>query len=104
MTDVSRYKDKPLLRLAELYALWAIDQLPPRDRASLEELAPKLKDLFGGDGTWQSAVAAAAQFPIDMPLRIRQLWQVDVERAKINTAKLDPQSFVEAFVDTNAPI
>ena len=104
MTDAFRYDGKPLLRLAEFYALWAIDALPEREREILNELAPKLQGLFGGDGSWQSAVAAAAQFPPDMPARITLLWREQVELAKQNDGSLVADTFVKAFVDANVPL
>ncbi len=104
MTDAFRYDGKPLLKLAEFYALWAIDELPKKDRETLEELAPKLQGLFGGDGSWQSAVAAAVQFSADIPSRISMLWQQEVERARQNGRSLAADTFVKAFVDANVPL
>jgi hypothetical protein len=100
MIDSSRYVGKPLRRLVELYALWAIGELRAADRANLESIASKLTELFGGDGTWQAAIASAAQLPTDAPLRLREMWKSLAQRI----GEVDPQTFAEAFVDENVPL
>ena len=96
-----RYAGKPLLRLLELYVLWSIDELPPSDSASLTAMAPKLKDIYGGDGTWQSAVAASIRLPPEMPSLIRENWRRNQSIAAANSVTLDAQKFAEMFVDSN---
>lgn len=101
MASNPRYDGKPLLRLLELYVLWAIDELPATERQTLERLAPKLQAIYGGDGEWYEAVAAAVHMPADMPIAIRDMWTRNLEIARVNGATLHPQMFAEMFVDEN---
>jgi hypothetical protein len=99
--DTNRYKGKPMLRLLELYVLWAIGELTSDDDARLEAMAPKLQQTLGGDGTWQGALASTMHFPATMPEAIRDLWERNSGIAKANGERLDSQRFAEMFVDAN---
>lgn len=101
MSSNPRYDGKPLLRLLELYVLMAIEELPPADRQTLESMAPKLLALYGGNGEWHEAIAAAIQMPSDMPAAIRDMWARNLEIARANGVTLHPQVFAEMFVDEN---
>ena len=103
-TKPTRYDGKPLLRLVELYVLWVIDELPASETQILSEIAPKLQSIFGGDGTWQAAVAEAAKFPASTHSLISELWRRHVHTVTVSSAPIDPQAFAEAFVDANVPI
>ena len=50
MIDGSRYDGQPLLRLLELYVLWAIGELPQAEQDRLNTMAPKLQSIYGGGG------------------------------------------------------
>jgi hypothetical protein len=69
-----RYDGQRLLRLAELYVLSAIDQLPSGRDENLTKMAPKLTELYGGDGTWQHAIARAMAFLPTLEENRRKLW------------------------------
>ena len=101
MSANPRYDGKPLLRLLELYVLMAIDELPQADRQTLERMAPKLRAMYGGDGEWHEAVAAALRMPADMPAAIRDMWTRNLEIARANGVTLPPQMFAQMFVDEN---
>lgn len=101
MASNPRYDGKPLLRLLELYVLWAIDELPPAERQTLERMAPKLCAIYGGKGEWYEAVAAAVHMSADMPVAIRDTWARNVKIARANGVTLHPQMFAEIFVDEN---
>ena len=47
----ARYDGNPMLRLLELYVLWAIDRLSRRNAEIMLELTPKLQKTFHCDGT-----------------------------------------------------
>jgi hypothetical protein len=96
-----RYDGKPLLRMLELYVLWSIGELTPKDEATLTAMAPKLRATFGGDGTWQNAIAASMKMPREMPELIRGNWDKNRSIAAGNKVTLAPQSFAEMFVDSN---
>ena len=100
-----RYDGKPLLRLLELYVLRALDQLPSVEEDALNHMAPKLQAVFGGNGQWHEAVAAAVHMPADMPQQIRDMWGKNLEIARTNNVPpLTPQKFAEMFVDENLVI
>jgi hypothetical protein len=99
--DTQRYEGKPLVRLLELYVLWATDTLSDEVEAKLYAMAPKLWETFGGDGSWQSAISTAMEFPPDMPGLIVENWKRNCAIAAANRAELLPQKFAETFVDAN---
>jgi len=90
-----------MLRLLEAYVLWSIDRLPPENEPGLNAMAPKLNQLFGGDGTWQSAIATTMELPVNMPDLIRERWTHNTGIAAKNDVRLSPQQFAEMFVDSN---
>ncbi len=101
MVSTSRYDSKPLLRLLELYVLRAIGELPSKERQTLEGMAPKLQAIYGGNGEWHEAIAAALHMPADMPTAIEGMWVRNLEVARSNGVTLHPQTFAEMVVDDN---
>jgi hypothetical protein len=98
----NRYETKPLLRLVELYVLHVLDELPATEQETLNKLAPKLQTVYGGNGAWHEAVAAAVHMPAEMPQFIRDMWEKNLEIARANNVPaLAPQKFAEMFVDEN---
>lgn len=71
---ISRYQDKPLLRILDSYVLDVIDQLCDDQRRGFEELRPTLARSLGLNGSWQEMVSAAMQLPESMPESIRRIW------------------------------
>ena len=96
-----RYKDKPLLRLLELYVLDAIGKLEEKDRALLEQMTPKLCETFGTKGTWKQAIAKGMEFPSHMPSLIAENWEKNLKLAKEQKLQLNPQEYAMQFVDNN---
>jgi hypothetical protein len=96
-----RYDGKPLLRLLELYVLWAIGELSISEARTLEAMTPKLQKTFGASGNWHDVVASAVQIPDDMQATIRRLWAENTQLAHKNRLELTPQRFAEMFVDEN---
>lgn len=101
MASNPRYDGKPLLRLLELYVLNAVGELSQSERQALERMAPKLKEIYGGNGEWQEAIAASVHMPPDMPIAIRNMWAKNLEIARSNGVTLAPQTFAEMVVDDN---
>lgn len=99
--EIDRYAGKPLLRLLELYVLWALGRLAQKDEVSLQAMAPKLTGLYGGDGSWQSALATVMHMPEHMPDLVREMWAKNQDIATANGVELLPQQFAEMFVDKN---
>jgi hypothetical protein len=100
--SASRYEGKPLLRLAEFYVLWSIGELEAADSTRLEAMAPKLAGLYGGDGSWHGAVAAALNFPPGLPEEIRTIWDNNRRSHRLLGRVLPPQAFAQAFIDNNS--
>jgi hypothetical protein len=99
-----RYRAKPLLRLMELYVLLAIGKLPEHEAQLLNEMAPKLQKLYGGDGTWHAAIEAAVRLGPQVQDEIRGMWQRNLALTREKQVELAPQTFAEMFVDANFPI
>jgi hypothetical protein len=98
----NRYEGKPLLRLVELYVLHLLDELPAAEQETMNKLAPKLQTVYGGNGAWHEAIAAAVHMPAEMPQFIRDMWEKNLEIARANNVPaLTPQKFAEMFVDEN---
>ena len=95
MTDSSRYDGKPLMRLLELYVLWAIGELSQAEQDILKRMAPKLQSMYGGGGEWHDAITAAMHMPAEMPAAIRDVWVRNLEIARTNGVTLPPQTFAE---------
>lgn len=97
-----RYKDKPLLRLLELYVLDAIGKLEEKDRALLEKMTPKLCETFGTKGTWKQAIEKAMEFPSHMPGLIAENWEKNLEKlTEEQKLQLNPEEYAMQFVDNN---
>jgi hypothetical protein len=96
-----RYAGKPLLAVLEAYVLWSIDELPLAKADGLNAMAPKLAELFGGNGTWQSAVETTMELPANMPQLIQERWRHNLGIAAQAGVELAPQQFAEMFVDAN---
>jgi len=101
MTSGSRYQGKPLLRLLECYVLFAIDQLPAKDTLLMEEMTPKLRQIYGMGGTWREIIEKVMELPPNMPEEIRNLWAKNTDIAQTKNIQLSPQQFAEMFVDQN---
>jgi hypothetical protein len=96
-----RYDGKPLLRLLELYVLWAIDELPPTAQSQLEEFTPHLRRTYKAEGDWHQIIAHVMHLPPNMPELIRGLWNKNTRIAQANGTTLSAQWFAETFVDKN---
>lgn len=101
MATDPRYDGKPLLRLLELYVLWAIGELSQESEDALNAMGPKLQSIYGGEGQWHDAIARAMHMPDGMPAAIRDMWARNLEIARANSVTLPPQKFAEMFVDEN---
>ncbi len=91
----------PLAGLLNRYVLWAIDELTTNEAKKLEAIAPKLTELWGGDGTWHGALAAAMSFPATMPAAIQERWRHNREIAAASGEALPPAVFARMFVAAN---
>lgn len=98
-----RHVGKPLLRLVELYVLWAIGELSQKEEDTLNAMAPKLQRLYGGGGQWHEAIERAVLMAADTSQQIQGMWTRNLEIARANGLKLTPQEFAEMIADSNFP-
>jgi hypothetical protein len=91
----------PLVRLLECYVLWAIGALHPADEAQLDELAPRLAELYDLDGNWHQIVAGVMNLPTNMRDIVVGHWERSRDLAQERGEMLAPQWFAETFVDAH---
>jgi hypothetical protein len=96
-----RYKDKPFLRLLECYILDAIGKLPDESRRKLENMSPKLAEIYGYSGVWTEIIEKVMHFPEDMKDRINEIWKRNILVAEGAGERLEPEYFAQHFVDKN---
>lgn len=98
---MSRYDGKPLLRLLECYVLAAIGRLDDKQSETLRRMEPKLASVYNRDGTWIEIIQSQMEFPESLPLNIREIWERNLEKARLNNLPISPEEFALAFVDQN---
>ncbi len=101
MSASNRYEGKPLLRLLECYVLRAIDELSAKDIALLEDMTPKLQQVYNSTGAWWEVIENVMELPSELPAAIREVWEKNMATAKDKELVLSPQHFAEMFVDQN---
>jgi len=99
-----RYDGRAFLRFLELYVLWAIEELDVEQANRVDQMTPKLQEVYKRGGNWQSIVAAEMEFPPAFPDTLKQLWEKNTEIASKNGVRLSPQQFAEMVVDENFPV
>jgi hypothetical protein len=104
MISDPRYDGKPLLRLLDVYVLWAIGKLPPDQENGLNRMAPKLQARFGGGGQWHEAVERAVGMEAEAAQDIRDMWARNQEVARAHGLTLTPEEFAMMVVDDNFPL
>jgi hypothetical protein len=96
-----RYQGKPLLRLLECFVLKAINELSAADAENLKRMEPKLAQLYGKQGSWDQIISSTMEFPDNMSILIREMWDRNQIIAQHQLTSLSPQQFAEMFVDQN---
>jgi hypothetical protein len=71
---MDRYAGRPFLRLLECFVLDAIGQLDDRQRDTLRQIEPKLRETYGREGTWARIIAGEMDFPEALSSEIRTVW------------------------------
>jgi hypothetical protein len=100
-TPNTRYQGKPLLRILECYVLDAIGLLEDSQRTTLEQMTPKLREIYKTPGSWKEIVEKIMELPPNMPAMIQDLWKKNTAKAQAHGQTLQPQAFAEMFVDAN---
>ena len=101
MTESDRYAARPFRRLIECFALDCIDALDPAQRAALEEMAPKLSEALGREGTWQEVVCAQMNWGEGIEAAVRDLWTRNSELARAEGIEMSPEEFAMLFAEAN---
>jgi hypothetical protein len=98
---MDRYAGRPFLRLLECFVLDAIGQLDDRQRDTLRQIEPKLRETYGREGTWARIIAGEMDFPEALSSEIRTVWGKNLAIARKQGLQVDPNEFAMAFVDQN---
>jgi hypothetical protein len=96
-----RYAGKPLLRLVDAFVLKSIGELDSATEAGLREMEPKLRQIYGCDGSWDDIVISVLHFGPDIRTSIHDLWLENQAIARRHQVTLTPMQFVEMFVEKN---
>ncbi|GLR12987.1 hypothetical protein GCM10007907_17770 [Chitinimonas prasina] len=100
---MDRYAEKPFLRLLECYVLNAIGKLEESQRMALQQMEPKLRDVYKIDGSWVDIVAEQMDFSSELNEQLRSIWNGYAEYVRRQGLEPDPSKFATQFVDENFP-
>lgn len=101
MSQDQRYAGNPMLRLVDAYVCWSIGELDDEQARLLDEMTPKLQDLYGLRGSWQEIVAAQMEYPDSLPEQLRNLWREQSRAAGERGEVLPMAVFVQQVVDSS---
>jgi hypothetical protein len=79
----------------------SIGELDSASEATLREMEPKLRQIYGCDGSWEEIVISVLYFDPDIRTSIHDLWLKNQAIAKQHQMTLTPMRFVEMFVEKN---
>ncbi|MCP3925714.1 MAG: hypothetical protein GY714_24360 [Desulfobacterales bacterium] len=96
-----RYQNKPLLKLLECYILFSIGEILKDEKIKMDEMTPKLRQLYNLEGEWNEIIEKIMDFPSDMPKQILDVWEKNCNLAELNDEEINPQDFAEMFADQN---
>jgi hypothetical protein len=92
--------DKNTVRLLELYVLWAIGELGPKERTVLDKVTPELQSSYKRTGPWHDILAAELGFTPGLAAEVRQIWQAN-SKATVAGKRITPREFAQMFVAEN---
>ena len=94
-----RYDGKPLLRLIELWVLWAVGEIDDADQVRLKEMEPKLQKTWGHGGAWHNMIEATLHLPASLPEQLRGMWQRNLETARREGVPPPREMFAKSIAD-----
>ncbi|NNC95283.1 MAG: hypothetical protein HKN92_06935 [Chitinophagales bacterium] len=97
-TIQNRYKDKPFLRLLDMYVIDCIGELNSKDSVILDQITPELVTTYNVEGDWRTIIKTVMKFPDNIEEIIQEAWENSKEVAG---KEASPGYFAMAFVDTN---
>jgi len=80
-----------------------IGQLGDEQRAALERMEPKLREIYKTDGGWAQIVARQMDFPDELAQQIQGIWRGYGEQAARQGIEPNANEFVIQFIDRNFP-
>jgi hypothetical protein len=96
-----RYAGKPFLKFVDSFVLKCIGALDDRTEAWLQQMTPKLQEIYKHPGTWEDIVIAQLRFEPNIRTSIHDLWVKNQAIAKQNDTTLGPMQFTAMFVANN---
>ena len=94
-----RYAGKPFLKVIEAFILDAIGELPVEQRDLMQQITPKLQEIYKSQRSWQGIVAEAMHWKPNAAANIRDQWKKVQELDAANSAGLLPAVFAQKFAD-----
>jgi len=86
-------------KLVDYFVLNAIGEIEPSLLKQMDELTPRLREIYHHDGSWSEIIRHVLDLPADFEARIRALWLQNKEGAARTGYTLSPVEFTAAFVD-----
>ena len=87
--------------LVDSFVLKCIGYLDSSREIFLEQINPKLQEVYSSSGTWGEIVVAELHFPSNINEAIQSMWKKNQDVARQNGVILTPMQFVEMFVANN---
>ena len=81
-TENTRYKGKPLLRLAELWVQWVIDEIDEEDLCRLTAMEPQLRTTWELEGSWHEMIESVLHIQPEIRDNLRTMWRNNLDIAK----------------------
>jgi hypothetical protein len=92
--------DKNTVRLLELYVLWCIGELGPRENKIIkDQVTPELQNTYRRTGQWHEILAQELGFAPGLAAEVRKIW-VDNSKA-VAGQSIKPKEFAQMFVAEN---
>jgi len=101
LEDEGRYAGRPMVRLLECYVMQAIGELNKDHMKVLKEMEPKLREIYGREGSWAEIISEELELRPELSERLRAMWKENKERGANAGVRLEPEDFAKMVVDKN---
>lgn len=91
--DNDRYAGKPFLMLLDSYVLFQIEELPKEAELALENMTPKLQEIYNLSGNWRQIIESVMAIPASEVTSIRHEW------ANSTNATFSADEFAQRYVN-----
>jgi hypothetical protein len=86
-------------KLVDCYVMNAIGALDTSTAMLLQQMTPRLQEIYDHQGSWDEIVRHVLDLPVGIESRILELWNANKEKAASVGVTLSPKEFAVAFVD-----